>query len=98
MLFHWRHSLRGPGDLGGIIAMGRSSLVEWPVSDKEGFQHFLSVVDPDHTSLAEGLRLARALFPQDARKRIVLRSDGQENLGDAVEEARFLRAQGAHVG
>ncbi|MBI2868221.1 MAG: VWA domain-containing protein [Chloroflexi bacterium] len=88
---------RGPDDLVGIVAVGRGSLVEWPVSQKEGFQNFQSVVDPDHTGLADGLRLARALLPQDARKRIVLLSDGRQNLGDAVEQARFLRAQGVQV-
>jgi uncharacterized membrane protein len=94
-----RHAMdeRGPDDVVGIVAMGRRSLVEWPVSDKEGFQHFLSAIDPDHTSLADGLRLAGALFPDDARKRIVLLSDGQQNLGDAVEQARYLQTQGVQV-
>ncbi|MDD5038762.1 MAG: VWA domain-containing protein [Dehalococcoidales bacterium] len=88
---------RNHDDAVGIVAAGRGSLVEWPVSDREGFEHFLSAIDPDHTNLADGLRLAGALFPEDARKRIVLLSDGQQNLGDAVEQARFLQSQGVQV-
>lgn len=88
---------RGTDDVAGIVVTAQNSLVEWPVGDREGFQQFLSVVDPDHTGLADGLRLAGALFPEDAEKRIVLLSDGRQNTGDALEQAKFLQAQGVQV-
>ena len=34
------------------------------------------------------MKLAQATFPEDAAKRIVVVSDGNQNLGDAVEQAR----------
>ena len=88
---------RGSDDKAGVVAFGRDALVEWPVTGKGGFREFQSEVRADNTDLADGLRLAAALLPPDARQRIVVISDGQENLGDALEQARFLRAQGVQV-
>ena len=88
---------RGSDDKAGVVAFGRDALVEWPVTEKGGFREFQSEVQSDNTDLADGLRLAAALLPPDARRRIVVISDGQENLGDAVEQARFLRAWGVQV-
>ena len=88
---------RGPDDKAGIVTIGRDALVEWPVTEEGGFREFQSEVRANNTNLADGLRLAAALLPPDARRRIVIVSDGQENLGDAVERARFLRAQGIQV-
>ena len=84
-------------DRAGVVAFGRDALVEWPVTEKGGFREFQSEVHADNTDLADGLRLAAALLPPDSRQRIVVISDGQENLGDAVEQARFLRAPGVQV-
>ncbi len=88
---------RGPDDEAGIVAFGHHALVEWPVTEEVGFREFQSEVLANNTGLADGLRLAAALLPPDARRRIVVISDGQENLGDAVEQARFIRAQGVQV-
>ena len=88
---------RGSEDKAGVVAFGRDVLVEWPVSERGGFQEFQSEVHADNTDLADGLRLAAALLPPDSRQRIVVVSDGQESLGDATEQARFLRPQGIQV-
>ena len=52
---------------------------------------------PDGTDLAAGLRLAADLLPTDYRPRVVLLSDGQETTGDAVAQARLLKARGVQV-
>ena len=43
-----------------------------------------SRLEPDYTNLAAAMKLAQASFPEDAAKRIVLVSDGNQNQGDAV--------------
>lgn len=43
---------------------------------------------PDQTNLASALKLAVAVFPPDTARRIVVLSDGNENVGDAIEEAK----------
>jgi uncharacterized membrane protein len=44
------------------------------------------------TNIADGIRMALALFPADAGKRIVLVSDGNETAGDALEATREAAA------
>ena len=45
------------------------------------------VVNLDATNLADGLNKALAIAPQDTATRILLVSDGNENVGSALEEA-----------
>ncbi len=52
---------------------------------------------PDRTNVASALRLAMAMFPHDTAKRIVLMSDGNDNMGDLLTEARRARADGIPV-
>ena len=42
----------------------------------------------DRTDVASALRLAMAMFPHDTAKRVVLMSDGNDNMGDVLAEAR----------
>ncbi|MCH7995283.1 MAG: VWA domain-containing protein, partial [Planctomycetes bacterium] len=51
----------------------------------------------DRTDIASAMRLAMAMFPHDAAKRIVLMSDGNDNLGDLMAEARRAKADGIPV-
>jgi uncharacterized membrane protein/Mg-chelatase subunit ChlD len=51
----------------------------------------------DRTNIAAALRLAMAMFPEDAAKRIVILSDGNDNYGDVLAEARRAGADGIPV-
>jgi uncharacterized membrane protein len=84
-------------DLAGVVAFGDRVLVEEPPVRTPGF--FKSGADPgaDTSKLGEALNLARALLPVDARKRVVLLSDGRATHGDTVTVARQLREQGIRV-
>lgn len=52
---------------------------------------------PDETNIAAAARMASALLPSDTAARIVLISDGNENVGDVLEEAERLGAAGVPV-
>ncbi len=54
-------------------------------------------IDPTRTNLATALRLAAAVLPEDARRRVVLVSDGRANAGDVGAEAEALAARGIAV-
>jgi uncharacterized membrane protein len=84
-------------DLAGIVSVGRAALVEQPVSALSSFDGFQSQVDTDYTNLEGGLDLAGALLPEGYRHRVVLLSDGQQNLGDALSGVRLLRSRGVRV-
>jgi hypothetical protein len=51
----------------------------------------------DRTDIASALRLAMAMFPHDTAKRIVLLSDGNDNMGDVLAEARRAKADGIPI-
>ena len=83
-------------DRAGVVVFGRDAAVEIPPFDDnvQLEQTIESVVDPEYTNLAAAMKLAQALFPEDAAKRIVLMSDGNQNLGNAVEQAQALAGGG----
>ncbi len=53
--------------------------------------------DDDRTNVAGALRLAMAMFPHDTAKRIVLMSDGNDNMGDVLTEAQRAGADGIPI-
>ena len=82
----------------GVIVFGREASIEIPPFDDDVLLNQVeSTVDPEFTDLARAMRLAQASFPEDASKRIVLVSDGNENLGDAAEEALGLAGAGVGI-
>lgn len=81
----------------GVVSLGKKAMVEHPVTSRPDFLGFQAVVDPNHTDLAAGLRLARAMMPEERGKQIVLLTDGKQNRGDALEQAKLLRQQGVRL-
>ena len=84
-------------DQAGVLSYGRDPQVEVGVSADPQFREFQSQPNPHYTDIATALRLAGSILPVDRRRHIVLVSDGRANLGDAVGEARLLRAEGVRV-
>ncbi len=88
---------RHPGDLAGIVVAGRDPLAELAVTADPRFTSFQSIPDRNWTNLAQSLSLAAAMLPSDARRRVVLLTDGWQNVGDVLQQARLLRAEGIVV-
>jgi uncharacterized membrane protein len=82
----------------GVVVFGRDAAVEIPPFDDD-VQVFKveSEVDPNYTNAARAAGLAQAMFTEDASKRIVLVSDGNENLGDVAEKAQALSGDGVGI-
>jgi uncharacterized membrane protein len=81
----------------GVLSFGRDPQVEVNVSTDPKFTEFQSQPNRNYTDIASALRLGGSILPGDTRRHIVLVSDGRANLGDAVGEARLLRAAGIRV-
>lgn len=76
----------------GVIVFGREAVIEVPPFD-ESVQlapQVESPLDPESTNLGGAIKLAQATFPEDAAKRIVIVSDGNQNMGDALDQARHV--------
>ena len=85
-------------DSAGVIAFGRDAFVEDALgSDLSKIEGIQSDLQPDFTDISKALNLAIAGAPQDAATRIVLLSDGNENLGDALTSARIAANKGVEI-
>lgn len=85
-------------DRAGVIVFGRDATIESPAFDDDiPGGNIETNPDPDHTNLASAMKLAQASFHEDAARRVVVVTDGNENLGDALEQAQALREAGVSI-
>ena len=85
-------------DRAGVIAFGRDAAIEVPPFDDDlattGNIESLFELEQDATNLEAALKLAQATFPEDSAKRVVIVTDGNENIGDSREIAALLAERG----
>src|SRR5258705_3591841 len=84
-------------DVAGIVAFGKEALVERLPSDLTDIDRIASTPVKSATDIGAALRLASALFPDDAQKRIVLLSDGNDTTGSGQSEAALAAARGIQI-
>ncbi len=89
-----------PNDRVGMVEFARDAYVgQMPM--KGGYHPELGRLPPmqnaDRTDVAGAVRMAMALFPHDAAKRIVLLSDGNDNMGDVLAQASAAAADGVVI-
>ncbi|MEJ2710398.1 MAG: VWA domain-containing protein, partial [Anaerolineales bacterium] len=81
------------GDRAAVVVFGEDALVERLASSEERLQEIASVPVTSRTDIAGALQLGLALFPDEGAKRLVLLSDGRENVGQALEQAELAAIQ-----
>lgn len=87
----------GPDDQAAVVVFGGDALVERGMSPQRRLDAITSIPDTGQTDLAEAIRLALALYPPGAARRMVILSDGAQTTGDALEAARFAAAGGVEI-
>jgi uncharacterized membrane protein len=85
------------GDVAGIVAFGKEALVERLPSDLGEIDRIASTPVRSATDIGAALRLATALFPDDAQKRIVLLSDGNDTTGGGQAEAALAATRDIRI-
>lgn len=89
------------GDRAGVVVFGRQAMLEVAPVDADLPWLIKSEAMPagyaDATSLAAALKLAQSALPVDAARRIVVVSDGNENIGAARQIAPQYAAQGIGI-
>ncbi|MGH9068067.1 MAG: VWA domain-containing protein, partial [Acidimicrobiales bacterium] len=88
---------KGAKDRLGVVTFGGNAEVEAVPSARPVLGPFGTRPDPNATSIESALRLAGSLLPTTTRGHVVVVSDGRQNVGDAIRQARLLRAQGVRV-
>ncbi|MCB9149703.1 MAG: VWA domain-containing protein [Caldilineaceae bacterium] len=81
------------GDRAAIVIFGQDALVEQLASSQPRLDQLTSAPLTFRTDIESALQLAFALFPDAGAKRLVLLSDGQENLGQALSQTDLAAAQ-----
>ena len=91
-----RHRDRARRDRAGIIVFGRDASIELPPFDKGIQIRRLEGIfgSTDATNLETAISLAQASMPEDTARRVVIVTDGNENIG----QARKLAARVADAG
>jgi uncharacterized membrane protein len=84
-------------DVAGIVAFGGDALVDRLPADLAEIDRIASTPVKGATDIGAALRLASALFPDDAQKRIVLLSDGNDTTGSGQADAALAAARGIQV-
>ncbi len=87
----------GQDDRLGIVAFDGAAEVEQLPMAALAVDAISKPYAPDQTNIAGAARLAMALLPSDATGRIVLLSDGNENIGAVLSEAEQFQAAGVPV-
>ncbi len=80
------------GDRAAVVVFGQDALVERMASEERTLPGLTSVPVTVRTDVAGALQLALALFPDEGAKRLVLFSDGRENLSHALAQAELAAA------
>jgi uncharacterized membrane protein len=84
-------------DKAGVIVFGTEASIESSPNAAVDLQKIQAVVGTERTDLAGAIRLATAAFPETGQKRLVLLTDGNENIGDAMAAVLAAKPLGVTV-
>ncbi|GAB4108676.1 MAG: VWA domain-containing protein [Roseiflexaceae bacterium] len=84
-------------DQAALVLFGENALVERTPSEERLLGRMIVAPQPARTDIERAIQLGLGLLPSDARKRLVLLSDGGENTGAALEAARLAAARGIPI-
>lgn len=85
-------------DEAGVISLALQASIEKPLDkrDMDGFQ-FTTQSNPQFSNVASGIQLASSLLTKGNAGRVIIMSDGEENVGDMLRQGKLLRDRGIQV-
>lgn len=81
-------------DEAGVGVFAADAALESTAQARVDLQKIHAIVGTDRTDIAAAIRLGTAAFPETGQKRLVLLSDGNENIGDAGAAVLAARSLG----
>src|ERR1039458_8672208 len=84
-------------DLAGVLVFGSEAAIESRPNPQVDLAKIQAVVGTQRTDIASAIRLGTAAFPETGQKRLVLLSDGNENVGDAMAALAAARPLGVSL-
>jgi uncharacterized membrane protein len=95
-----RHGQKNRYDQAGLILFGKRPKLALPPSAAGRMpvdERMAGPIDGNYTDISAAIKLALASFPEGSGKRIVLISDGNENIGSAEEQANIAFKNGVEI-
>lgn len=83
--------------LSAVVVFGAESRLDRLLQASSVFDGASVVIDSSATDIASAIRLGSAVLPSDAKRRLVLISDGRATAGNATAEATQLSVTGVPV-
>ena len=84
-------------DKSGFLVFGSDAALETEVRETSSVAKIQAIVGGERTDLAGAIRLGTAAFPENGQKKLVIFSDGNENVGDAAAAVIAARPLGVTV-
>ncbi len=84
-------------DRGGIVVFGGDAAIESVANTAVNLPKVQAVISSGATDIAGAIRLATAAFPEAGQRRLVLFTDGNQTIGDAVQAVAAARPLGVTV-
>ncbi|HHT9119612.1 MAG TPA: VWA domain-containing protein [Candidatus Hypogeohydataceae bacterium YC41] len=81
----------------GLVVFGKDAQVIAPVEERLKPENMHWEVDTSRTNIASGLLSCMNIFPKDSKKKLLLFTDGNENMGSGLQAAKILEKQGIEV-
>jgi len=78
----------------GIINFGENYAVELMPDKNPSFSNVQTKINSSFTNLEKALIGAQSLMPWNHQKRIVILTDGRENVGDVLSQVKHMRSKG----
>lgn len=82
---------RSSDDITGVVCFGENSQVEQSPSTNGISVDFNSYINDKNTNIANALKLSLSVIPETTKKHIVLITDGNENIGDAISQVKTIK-------
>ena len=91
----------GETDYAGLIVFGKEAYVEVPPKKETrhavSLRKISSVPSSEYTNPESAIRVAMDLFPEASQKRIVLMTDGNENMGNVLDTAILAESSDVQI-
>jgi len=84
-------------DKAGVVVFGSDASIEMLPNAALDLQKIQAVVNTERSDLAAAIRLGTAAFPETGQKRLVVLTDGNENIGDAMSAVLAAKPLGVSV-
>lgn len=81
----------------GIVCFGENSVIEFMPSDDKNITDIYSYIKDGYTNISSALNVVGSIIPEKSHKRIILISDGLENIDSALSAAKSLKKRGVEV-